>query len=60
MPYNKENIASTNDAAIATQTALEAMRKLVTDEATNPKAARAFSSDGWQSPSPKDVRSHKP
>ena len=29
-----------SEAVIATQTALEAMRKLVTDEATNPKADR--------------------
>ena len=42
----KERAKAWSDAAIATQTALEAMRKLVTDAATNPKANRAFSSDG--------------
>ena len=42
----KERAKAWSDAAIATQTALEAMRKLVTDEAKNPKAGRGFSSDG--------------
>ena len=42
----KERAKAWSDAAIATQTALEAMRKLVTDAATNPKANREFSSDG--------------
>jgi hypothetical protein len=42
----KERAKAWSDAAIATQTALEAMRKLVTDAATNPKADRGFSSDG--------------
>ena len=36
----KERAKAWSDAAIATQTALEAMRKLVTDGATNPKADR--------------------
>jgi len=36
----KERAKAWSDAAIATQTALEAMRKLVADEATNPKADR--------------------
>jgi hypothetical protein len=36
----KERAKAWSDAAIATQTALEAMRKLVTDAATNPKADR--------------------
>ena len=35
-----------SEAVIATHTALEAMRKLVADEATNPKADRGVSSDG--------------
>jgi hypothetical protein len=35
-----------SDAVIATHTALEAMRKLVADEATNLKAHRGSSSDG--------------
>ena len=35
-----------SEAVIATHIALEAMRKLVTDAATNPKADRGFSSDG--------------
>ena len=38
----KERAKAWSDAAIATQTALEAMRKLVTDAATNPKADRGF------------------
>ena len=42
----KERAKAWSDAAIATQTALEAMRKLVTDAAANPKADRGFSSDG--------------
>ena len=42
----KERAKAWSDAAIATQTALDAMRKLVSDEATNPKADRGFSSDG--------------
>jgi hypothetical protein len=42
----KERAKAWSDAAIATQTALDAMRKLVTDAATNPKADRGFSSDG--------------
>ena len=42
----KERAKAWSDAAIATQTALEAMRKLVTDEAKNPKAGRGLSSDG--------------
>ena len=42
----KERAKAWSDAAIATQTALDAMRKLVTDEATNPKAGRGLSSDG--------------
>jgi hypothetical protein len=42
----KERAKAWSDAAIATQTALEAMRKLVTDAATNPKANREFSPDG--------------
>jgi hypothetical protein len=36
----KERAKAWSDAAIATQTALDAMRKLVTDAATNPKADR--------------------
>jgi hypothetical protein len=36
----KERAKTWSDAAIATQTALEAMRKLVKDEATNPKVDR--------------------
>jgi hypothetical protein len=35
-----------SEAVIATHAALEAMRKLVADEATNPKADRRVSSDG--------------
>ena len=35
-----------SEAVIATHTALEAMRKLVKDEATNPKADRRVSSAG--------------
>jgi hypothetical protein len=42
----KERAKAWSDAAVATQTALEAVRKLVTDAATNPKANREFSSDG--------------
>ena len=42
----KERAKAWSDAAIATQTALEAMRKLVTDAAKNPKADRGLSSDG--------------
>jgi ATP-dependent Clp protease ATP-binding subunit ClpA len=38
----KERAKAWSDAAIATQTALEAMRKLVSDEATNPKVDRGF------------------
>ena len=38
----KERAKAWSDAAIATQTALEAMRKLVKDEATNPKVDRGF------------------
>ena len=38
----KERAKAWSDAAIATQTALEAMRKLVTDAATNPKADRGM------------------
>jgi len=36
----KEHAKVWREAVIATHTALEAMRKLVTDEATNPKADR--------------------
>ena len=42
----KERAKAWSEAAIATQTALEAMRKLVKDEATNPKADRGRRSDG--------------
>jgi hypothetical protein len=38
----KERAKAWSDAAIATQTALDAMRKLVTDEVTNPKADRGM------------------
>jgi hypothetical protein len=38
----KERAKAWSDAAIATQTALDAMRKLVSDEATNPKVDRGF------------------
>ena len=38
----KERAKAWSDAAIATQTALEAMRKLVADEATNPKVDRGM------------------
>ena len=38
----KERAKAWSDAAIATQTALEAMRKLVKDEATNSKVDRGF------------------
>ena len=41
----KERAKAWSDAAIATQTALEAMRKLVKDEATSPKADRGLSAD---------------
>ena len=42
----KERAKAWSEAVIATHTALEAMRKLVADEATNPKAYRAFRSAG--------------
>ena len=42
----KERAKAWSEAAIATHTALEAMRKLVADEATNPKADRGSRSDG--------------
>ena len=42
----KERGKAWSEAVIATHTALEAMRKLVTDGATNPKADRQRSSDG--------------
>ena len=42
----KERAKAWSEAVIATHTALEAMRKLVTDGATNPKADRQRSSDG--------------
>jgi hypothetical protein len=41
----KERAKAWSEAVIATHTALEAMRKLVTDEATNPKAHRGSRSD---------------
>ena len=41
----KERAKAWSDAAIATQTALQAIRKLVADEAANQKADRGFSSD---------------
>jgi hypothetical protein len=40
----KERAKTWSEAVIATHTALEAMRKLVADEATNPKAYRALKS----------------
>ena len=42
----KRRAKAWSEAVIATHTALEAMRKLVADEATNPKADRRSSSDG--------------
>ena len=42
----KERAKTWSEAVIATHTALEAMRKLVTDGATNPEADHAISSDG--------------
>jgi len=42
----KERGKAWSEAVIATHTALKAMRKLVTDGATNPKADRQRSSDG--------------
>jgi len=42
----KERGKAWSEAVIATHTALEAMRKLVADEATNPKADRGRRSDG--------------
>ena len=42
----KERAKAWSEAVIATHTALEAMRKLVADEATNPKADRGSRSDG--------------
>ena len=42
----KERAKAWSEAVIATNTALEAMRKLVTDGATNPEADHAISSDG--------------
>jgi hypothetical protein len=42
----KERAKTWSEAVIATHTALEAMRKLVADEATNPRAYRAFKSAG--------------
>jgi hypothetical protein len=42
----KEHAKAWSEAVIATHAALEAMRKLVTDEATNPKADRRASSAG--------------
>jgi len=42
----KERAKAWSEAVIATHTALEAMRKLVTDGATNPEADHAISSDG--------------
>ena len=41
----KEHAKAWSEAVIATHTALEAMRKLVTDGATNPEADHAISSD---------------
>ena len=41
----KERGKAWSEAVIATHTALEAMRKLVADEATNPKAHRGSRSD---------------
>ena len=42
----KERAKAWSEAAIATHTALEAMRKLVADRATNPKADRGSRSHG--------------
>jgi hypothetical protein len=42
----KERAKAWSEAVIATHAALETMRKLVTDEATNPKVDRGVSSDG--------------
>ena len=42
----KERAKAWSEAVIATHAALEAMRKLVADEATNPKAHRGSRSDG--------------
>ena len=42
----KERAKAWSEAVIATHAALEAMRKLVTDGATNPEADREVSSDG--------------
>jgi hypothetical protein len=42
----KERAKAWSEAVIATHTALEAMRKLVTDGATDPEADHAISSDG--------------
>ena len=42
----KERAKAWSEAVIATHTALEAMRKLVADEATNLKADRGSRSDG--------------
>jgi hypothetical protein len=42
----KERAKAWSEAVIATHAALEAMRKLVTDGATDPKVDHAISSDG--------------
>jgi len=42
----KKRAKAWSEAVIATHAALEAMRKLVADEATNPKADRGSRSDG--------------
>ena len=42
----KERAKAWSEAVIATHAALEAMRKLVTDGATDPKVDRGVSSDG--------------
>ena len=42
----KERAKAWSEAVIATHAALEAMRKLVADRATNPKADRGSRSDG--------------
>ena len=42
----KEHAKAWSEAVIATHTALDAMRKLVADEATNPKVDRGSRSDG--------------
>ncbi len=42
----KERAKAWSEAVIATHAALEAMRKLVADETTNPKADRGSRSDG--------------